>query len=43
MKKLENERFVNSAPEQVVEMERKKLSDAQSKIAIIEQQIKSLQ
>lgn len=31
-KKLSNERFVNNAPAQVVEAERKKLSDAQAKI-----------
>ena len=43
MKKLSNERFVNSAPQNVVEMERKKLADAQSKIIIIEKQLKSLQ
>jgi valyl-tRNA synthetase len=41
-KKLSNERFVNSAPEQVVNIERKKQSDALSKIAVLEAQIKSL-
>ncbi len=42
MKKLGNERFVSSAPQQVVDIERKKLADAQSKINIIEEQIRSL-
>ena len=41
-KKLSNERFVSSAPEQVVNIERKKQSDAQSKITVLEAQIKSL-
>jgi valyl-tRNA synthetase len=41
-KKLSNERFVNSAPEQVVNIERKKQSDALSKITVLEAQIKSL-
>lgn len=42
MKKLENEKFVSSAPAQVVEMERKKKADAEAKIKVIEAQIKSL-
>ena len=41
-KKLSNERFVSSAPEAVVNAERKKEADALSKIATIEQAIKSL-
>jgi len=41
-KKLQNERFVQNAPAQVVELERKKLADAQSKIAALEANIKSL-
>lgn len=41
LKKLENERFVNSAPAHIVEMERKKLNDARSRIQIIEEQIES--
>ena len=41
-KKLGNERFVQNAPAQVVELERKKLADAQSKIAALEATIKSL-
>lgn len=41
-KKLSNERFVNNAPAAVVELERKKQSDAESKIAILKETIKSL-
>lgn len=41
-KKLSNERFVNNAPEKVVEMEKKKLADAEGKIKILEQQLASL-
>jgi valyl-tRNA synthetase len=41
-KKLQNERFVSNAPEQVVEIERKKESDAKSKIAILEEKIAAL-
>ena len=41
-KKLSNERFVQNAPVQVVELERKKLADAQSKIAALEATIKAL-
>jgi valyl-tRNA synthetase len=41
-KKLSNERFVNNAPTEVVEMEKKKASDAEQKIAIIEEQIQRL-
>ncbi len=41
-KKLSNERFVSSAPAQVVEMERKKQRDAESKIALIEEKLKAL-
>ena len=40
-KKLSNQRFVDSAPEQVVAMEKKKQSDAQTKINMLENQIKS--
>jgi valyl-tRNA synthetase len=42
MKKLENEKFVNSAPDQVVEGERKKQSDAEARIRVIEAQIDGL-
>lgn len=41
-KKLSNERFVNNAPAAVVEAERKKLSDATSKIETIRQTISAL-
>ena len=42
MKKLENERFVNNAPAAVLDLERKKKSDAESKIKSIEESIRSL-
>jgi len=38
-KKLSNERFVNSAPAQVVEVERKKKADAEAKIRAIREQL----
>ncbi|UBZ12836.1 valine--tRNA ligase [Flagellimonas marinaquae] len=41
-KKLSNERFVNNAPEQVVEMERKKAADAEAKIETLEKSLASL-
>jgi valyl-tRNA synthetase len=40
--KLSNEKFVSGAPEKVLEMERKKQSDALSKIATIEQSLANL-
>ena len=40
--KLSNEKFVNGAPEKVLEMERKKQADALAKIATIEQSIAGL-
>ncbi len=40
--KLSNEKFVNGAPEKVIEMERKKEADALAKIATIEQSLASL-
>ena len=43
MKKLSNEKFVNGAPAQVVETERKKQSDAETKIAALKAQIAALQ
>ncbi|MBU0487496.1 MAG: valine--tRNA ligase [Bacteroidetes bacterium] len=43
MKKLNNERFVKSAPAQVVESERKKQADSESRIAVLEMQIANLQ
>ena len=42
-KKHSNERFVNNAPAAVVELERKKQSDAESKIATLKETIASLQ
>ena len=38
-KKLQNSRFVDNAPEKVVDIERKKLSDTQSKIAALESRL----
>jgi valyl-tRNA synthetase len=42
MKKLSNERFVNSAPAHVVDAERKKKSDADARIKVLEEKIKEL-
>ena len=42
LKKLENKRFVDSAPAAVVEAERKKQADAEQKIAVLEAQLKQL-
>ena len=42
MKKLGNEKFVNNAPVSVIEVERKKQSDAEAKIKILKDQINSL-
>ena len=41
-KKLQNERFVQNAPAAVVEMERKKLADAEQKIASIRESLANL-
>jgi len=41
-KKLSNERFVNNAPEKVIEMERKKQADAEAKIETLEKSLTSL-
>ncbi len=41
-KKLSNERFVNNAPDQVVNAERKKLADAAEKIVLLEEQLAKL-
>ena len=40
--KLSNERFVSSAPEQVVAMERKKQSDALAKLEILKSKMSDL-
>ncbi len=42
MKKLDNERFVANAPEKVLELERKKKTDAESKINSLEKRIEEL-
>jgi len=42
MKKLSNEKFVSGAPPQVLEAERKKKADAESKISVLEENLKSL-
>jgi valyl-tRNA synthetase len=41
-KKLSNERFVSNAPEKVVEIERKKAKDAQTKIAALKSRLSKL-
>ena len=42
MKKLGNETFVNGAPKPVLEAEQKKKADAESKIIVLEENLKSL-
>ncbi len=42
MGKLNNERFVNNAPEQVVATEKKKQADTEAKINVLEEKLKSL-
>lgn len=42
LKKLGNEKFVNNAPAKVIEMERKKQSDAEAKIAALKESIAAL-
>ena len=42
MKKLGNENFVSKAPAKVIDMERKKQADAESKIKSIEESIAAL-
>ncbi|MBA4145949.1 MAG: valine--tRNA ligase [Cytophaga sp.] len=41
-KKLDNEKFVNGAKPEVIEIERKKKADAEAKIASLEESLKSL-
>lgn len=42
LKKLGNEKFVSNAPAKVIEMERKKQSDAEAKIAMLKESISAL-
>jgi len=42
MNKLNNDKFVNNAPEQVVANENRKKSDAEARIKVIEEQLKTL-
>ncbi len=42
LKKLDNKRFVDNAPAKVIEMERKKLADAETRIKAIEAQINTM-
>jgi len=42
LKKLSNDRFVQNAPEQVVNIEKQKRDDAESKIKVLEERIASL-
>jgi valyl-tRNA synthetase len=42
LKKLSNEKFVSKAPANVIEMERKKQADAESKIASLKESIAAL-
>ena len=42
LKKLSNESFVNNAPQKVVDIERKKQSDAEEKIRILKEQLAKL-
>jgi valyl-tRNA synthetase len=41
-KKLSNEKFVNGAPANVIEMERKKLADSEAKIRSLEEALANL-
>ncbi|MCX6301190.1 MAG: valine--tRNA ligase [Bacteroidia bacterium] len=43
MKKLDNERFVKNAPQNVLELERKKKSDTEMKIRSLEERMKELE
>jgi valyl-tRNA synthetase len=42
MKKLDNERFVNKAPAEVLDLERRKKADVESKISSLKERIKEL-
>jgi valyl-tRNA synthetase len=41
-KKMSNERFVNNAPVNVIEIEKKKMADAEAKIKVLEERIASM-
>jgi len=41
-KKMSNERFVNNAPAKVIEIEKKKMADAEAKIKVLEDRITSM-
>jgi valyl-tRNA synthetase len=43
MNKLNNERFVSNAPANVIEAEKKKKADAESKIKSLEERLKELE
>jgi valyl-tRNA synthetase len=42
MKKLENQSFINGAPQKVIEGEMRKKADTESRIAALEERIRSL-
>jgi valyl-tRNA synthetase len=42
MKKLDNERFVQNAPANVIDLERKKKSDAEIKLKSLEERLQEL-
>jgi len=42
MKKLDNEKFISSAPQQVIQNEMNKKADADAKIKAIEERLKGL-
>ena len=43
MKKLNNEKFVNNAPEKVVQLEKKKKEDAELQIKLLEEKLGTLE
>ena len=43
MKKLNNEQFVNNAPEKVVQLEKKKKEDAELQIKLLEEKLGTLE
>jgi valyl-tRNA synthetase len=42
MKKLDNEKFVNNASQQIVDAERKKQADAEARIRVLDEQLENL-